>query len=150
LQLRAAALVRETIADQSSVRFDRAALDRLFAHLHDLPCPGLAEEAVTRVAVGDESAAGETYLLSARECHRIDDVVAAAVPLRNAGRCADALPALREAWAQIDHDVPGAGYPVLDAIATCSDALTIREHLSFLPADTIDSYLAVRNHPWRR
>jgi hypothetical protein len=148
LQRRAAVLVRELAADQPVAPIERAAIERLLARLHDQPCPGLFDEALTRESLGDHGGAGDAYLAAARVCDSIDATVAAVVPLREAGRCGDAVAALRDTWPRLDHQTPGATFPVLDGIAACSDRLNLRSNLAFLPPDVLEAYLSVHHH-WR-
>jgi hypothetical protein len=147
LQRRAAALVRELARGRGDDRdqlVDRALVDRVLGHLATaLPCPGLADVGATREALGEHGAAGDAYLRCARECDSIEAALAAVRPLRNAERCGDAIDALRAAWPKVDRQRRGAEIEVLDGVAACSDAVSLRRNLSFVPPDVIDDYAAL-------
>jgi hypothetical protein len=135
---RAAAMARD-LGEPGGV----AGLEDVLALLARHPCPGLADIAATRAALGDANAAGDMYLRAARECESIDAAIAAVGPLRTVDRCDDAVAALREAWPRVDASRRGAWLGVLDAVAACSDTITLRRNLSFVPERVYEDYLAV-------
>jgi len=139
LQRRAAALVRE-LGDRG---FEPAAVAHLLDRLAATPCPGLADVAATRDALGDHGGAGDIYLRASRDCGSVDAAVAAVGPLRQADRCGDALAGLRAAWPSVDLRTPGATVPVLDAVAACSDEVNLRRNLAFVPPEIVDDYFAL-------
>jgi len=118
-------------------------LDDVLVLLAQKPCPGLADIAATRHVLGDDTAAGDMYLRAARECASTDAAIAAVGPLRSVDRCDEAVAALREAWPRVDASRRGAWLGVLDAVAACSDTITLRRNLSFVPASVFEDYLAV-------
>jgi hypothetical protein len=137
LQRRAAALVRSTADAKPRPPLDVAPL---LARLAQQPCPGLADVAATRDALGDHAGAGDTYLRAARECRSVDAAIAAVAPLRQADRCNDAVVGLRAAWPLVDLHARGQTVRVLDAVASCSDEMSLRANLSFVPSDVLSDY----------
>ena len=137
---RAAAMARELPRDAAA---ELAGLEDVLAELSRHPCPGLADIAATRAALGDANAAGDAYLRAARECASVEAAIAAVVPLRSVERCDEAVGVLRDAWPRIDASRRGAWLEVLDAVAACSDAVTLRRNLSFVPPSVVEDYLAV-------
>jgi hypothetical protein len=135
---RAAAMARELGADASI-----PGLDDVLALLAQHPCPGLVDIGATREAFGDHDGAGDMYLRAARECASTEAAIAAVGPLRRADRCGEAVAALRDAWPRVDVNRRGARLAVLDAVAACSETITLRRNLSFVPADVFEDYLVV-------
>ena len=140
LQRRAAALVRSVSDGKQRPNVDVAPL---FARLAQQPCPGLADIAATREALGDHGGAGDTYLRAARECRSVDAAIAAVAPLRAADRCGDAVAGLRDVWPLVDLHARGQTVRVLDAVTECSDLVTLRANLSFVPHDILEGYASL-------
>lgn len=142
LQRRAAAMVRVLAGDAEA--HDRlAGVDAapLLAHLVELaPCPGLADAAATWIALGDDGRGGAAYAEAARRCDSVEAAIAAVHPLRSAHRCDDALDVLRAAWPHAKGD---QGIAVLDGVNACSDAITLRRNLAFVPPDVVEDYFAL-------
>lgn len=138
LARRAAAMARG-IEDRDKL----VGVDAVLALLEAHPCPGLADIAATHVAFGDNGKGGDAYLRAARACASVEAAIAAVPALRAVDRCDEAVAALREAWPRVDVHKRGAWLEVLDAVAACSDAVTLRRNLSFVPASVFEDYLAV-------
>jgi hypothetical protein len=153
LARRAAAMAREIAATD---RDQLVGIGDILALLAQHPCPGLADIAATHVTFGDNAKGGDAYLRAARECGSVEAAIAAVHPLRASERCDEAVAALREAWPRVDARKRGAWLDVLDAVATCSDAVTLRRNLSFVPASVFEDYLSVlaaraeRNREYQR
>jgi len=142
LQRRAVAMVRELAGGSNkgvAVMADRAG--RVIDHLVETtPCPGLSDAGATWLALADAKRSGESYVRAARQCDNVEAAVAAVQPLHSLGRCDDAIAALREAW---PHAKGELGIAVLDGVATCSDAITLRRNLGFAPPDVVEDYFAL-------
>lgn len=147
LQRRAVAMVR-TCAGDSDARAKLAELaphasatvDRLVA---TTPCPGLVDAAATWVAFGDNAKGGEAYVTAARTCDAPEAAVAAVGPLHAVDRCDLAVSALRAAWPKVHGAKSKLGIEILDGVTRCSDALTLRQNLAFVPVDVMEDYFAL-------
>jgi hypothetical protein len=117
-----------------------ALLDRL---VHAQPCPGLVDAAATWSALGEPGRAGDAYLRASSECGSVEAAIAAVGPLRSADRCDDAVAGLRAMWPRVSAGRRGALIDFLDAVARCSDAVTLRRNLAFAPADVVEDYVAL-------
>jgi hypothetical protein len=141
LQRRAAAMMRSLGGDADARKladFDPAPM---LAHLVEVaPCPGLADAAATWIALGDDTRGGQAYARAARQCDSVEAAVAAVRPLRSANRCDEALDVLRAAW---PHAKGEQGIAVLDGVTACSDAITLRRNLAFVPPDVVEDYFAL-------
>lgn len=116
----------------------------LLAHLAELaPCPGLSDAGETWLALKEPARAAEAYVAAAHRCESVDAAIAAAHPLRELDRCDDALAVLRFAWPLIHGARAEQAIRLLDAVASCSDALTLRRNLAFVPDDVVDDYFAL-------
>lgn len=147
LQRRAAAMVRAVAADDEA-RAQLADLaptaQRTLDHLVALaPCPGLADAAATYLALGDASKSGDAYIQAASRCDSVEAAIAAVRPLRSVERCDDALEALRAAWPHVQGAHDELGIEVLDGVAACSSAITLRRNLAFVPPDVVEDYFAL-------
>lgn len=147
LQRRAAAMVRAVAADEEA-RAQLAALapaaQRTLDHLVAVaPCPGLADAAATYLALGDASKSGDAYVEAARRCDSVEAAIAAVRPLRSVDRCDDALEVLRAAWPHVQGATGELGIAVLDGVASCSSAITLRRNLAFVPPDVVEDYFAL-------
>jgi len=140
LQRRAGAMVRE-LAQHGGVGELAPQATHAIEHLVDIaPCPGLADAAATWLALGDPARAGDAYVQAAKRCDSVEAAIAAVAPLRQVNRCEDALAALRAAWPRVHGK---GGIAVLDGVARCSDAITLRRNLSFAPPDVVEDYFAL-------
>jgi hypothetical protein len=147
LQRRAAAMVR-AVAGDADARAGFADLApvaaRTLDHLVELaPCPGLADAAATWVALGDAARGGETYARAARQCDSVEAAIASVGPLRSVQKCDQALDVLRAAWPHVHGARAEVGIALLDGVAECSDAITLRRNLSFVPPDIVEDYFAL-------
>lgn len=116
----------------------------LLAHLAELaPCPGLSDAAETWVALREPARAADAYVAAAHRCESVDAAIAAVRPLRALDRCDDALAVLRFAWPLIHGARAEQAIRLLDAVASCSDALTLRRNLGFVPDEVVDDYFAL-------
>jgi hypothetical protein len=146
LQRRAAAMVRELVGDDEARKQfgDLATARQLLEHLVELaPCPGHADAAATWLALDEAGRAGDAYVRAARQCSSVEAAIAAVAPLREVDRCNVALDVLREAWPRAQSAGSDNTIAVLDGVAACSNAVTLRRNLSFVPADVIDDYFAL-------
>src|SRR5262249_33006336 len=85
---------------------------------------------------------GDAYVRASRECGSPEAAIAAVSPLRALDRCDDAIAALRGVWPLVRGRAE-VGISVLDGVAACSDAITLRRNLAFVPADVVDDYFAL-------
>ncbi len=117
----------------------------LLAHLAELaPCPGLSDAGETWLALKEPARAADAYVTAAHRCESVDAAIAAVHPLRELDRCDDALSVLRFAWPLIHGARAEQAIRLLDGVASCSDALTLRRNLAFVPDDVVDDYFALR------
>jgi len=146
LQRRAAAMVRAMAADsEDKTAIGTLAVAPLLEHLVGAqPCPGLVDAAATWHALGEQARAGEAYLRASSECGSIEAAIAAVAPLRTVDRCDDAIAGLRAAWPRVRAGRKGAWIEVFDAVASCSDAVTLRRNLAFAPTEVVEDYVALR------
>lgn len=147
LQRRAAAMMRSCAGDKD-VKAKLAELapdaNRTLERLVALaPCPGLADAAATWVAFGDNAKGGEAYVAAASQCDSPEAAVAAVGPLHAVDKCDEALVALRAAWPHVHGAKAKLGIEILDGVTACSDALTLRRNLAFVPTDVLEGYLSV-------
>ena len=105
--------------------------------------PGLADAAATWVAFGDNAKGGEAYVAAAAQCDNPEAAVAAVGPLHAVDKCDEALAALRAAWPHVHGAKAKLGIDILDGVTACSDALTLRRNLAFVPTDVLQGYLSV-------
>ncbi|HET9992354.1 MAG TPA: hypothetical protein VFQ65_27670 [Kofleriaceae bacterium] len=147
LQRRAVAMIRTCAGDEEARKQlaqlapqANATIERLVA---TTPCPGLADAAATWVALGENAKGGEAYVAAANQCGTPDAVIAAVGPLRAADRCDEAITALRAAWPHVQGAKSELAIAILDGVTSCSDALTLRRNLSFVPAAVMDDYFAL-------
>lgn len=89
-------------------------------------------------AVGEYGKAGDAYLRSAKLCKTYGATVMAAQSLRQVQRCPEVLDAVRGLWPK----APQTEWPtMLNAVNACSDAISLRQNLSFVPEAVRTSYL---------
>ena len=147
LQRRAAAMMRSCAGDKDAkAKLAELAPDapRMLERLVALaPCPGLADAAATWVTFGDNAKGGEAYVAAAAQCDNPEAAVAAVGPLHAVDRCDEALGALRAAWPHVHGAKAKLGIDILDGVTACSDALTLRRNLAFVPTDVLEGYLAL-------
>lgn len=147
LQRRAAAMMRSCAADaDAKAKLAELAPDapRTLERLVALaPCPGLADAAATWVAFGDNAKGGEAYVAAATQCDSPEAAVAAVGPLHAVDKCDEAIIALRAAWPHVHGAKQKLGIDILDGVTACSDALTLRRNLAFVPTDVLQGYLSV-------
>jgi hypothetical protein len=147
LQRRAAAMMRSCAGDQDAkAKLAELAPDanRTLERLVALaPCPGLADAGATWVAFGDNAKGGEAYVAAASQCDNPEAAVAAVGPLHAADKCDDALGALRAAWPHVHGAKSKLAIDILDGVVACSDALTMRRNMAFVPTDVLEGYLAL-------
>lgn len=147
LQRRAAAMIRTCAGDEVSRKqlaelapHADATIERLVA---TTPCPGLADAAATWVALGDDAKGGEAYVAAANQCGTPEAAVAAVAPLRAADHCDEAIAALRAQWPHVQGAKSELAIAILDGVSSCSDALTLRRNLAFVPPSVMDDYFAL-------
>jgi hypothetical protein len=147
LQRRAAAMMRSCAGDKDAkAKLAELAPDanRTLERLVALaPCPGLADAAATWVAFGDNAKGGEAYVAAASQCDNPEAAVASVGPLHAVDKCDEALGALRAAWPHVHGAKAKLGIDILDGVTECSDALTLRRNLAFVPTDVLEGYLAL-------
>jgi hypothetical protein len=89
-------------------------------------------------ATGEYSKAGDTWLRNAQKCRSYNSMVMAAQSLRKVERCPDLLDATRTMWPK----APQTEWTkLLDAVRACSDRVSLRQNLSFVPEAVRTSYL---------
>lgn len=147
LQRRAAAMMRSCAGDKDAqaklaelAPDAKGTLERLVALA---PCPGLADAAATWVAFGDNAKGGEAYVAAAAQCDNPEAAVAAVGPLRTADKCDEALGALRAAWPHVHGAKSKLAIEILDGVVECSDELTLRRNMAFVPSDVLEGYLSL-------
>ena len=139
LQRRAAAMIRE-LAQHGGVGELAPQATHAIEHLVDIaPCPGLADAAATWLALGEPARAGDAYVQASQRCDSVEAAIASVGPLREVDRCDDALAALRAAWPHRG----SSSIALLDGVARCSDAITLRRNLGFAPPDVVEDYFAL-------
>jgi hypothetical protein len=147
LQRRAAAMMRSCAGDKDAkAKLAELAPDanRTLEHLVALaPCPGLVDAAATWVAFGDNAKGGEAYVAAASQCDNPEAAVAAVGPLHAVDKCDEALVALRAAWPHVHGAKARLGIDILDGVTACSDELTLRRNLAFVPTDVLQGYLTI-------
>ena len=147
LQRRAAAMVRSCAGDSGAHAHLAELAPHAAATLEHLvataPCPGLADVAATWLALGDSAKGGEAYVAAATQCDSPEAAIAAVVPLRAADKCDEAIAALRAMWPKVHGARATLGIALLDGVTACSDALTLRKNLAFVPADVMADYFAL-------
>lgn len=109
------------------------ALERL-----DAGCDTRAEaaELLQRASANERAAAA--YARSARECGDVEAAFAAVAPLRQLGRCDEAVELLRDAWTRCPSDRQVA---LLDRVNQCSTPLNFFDNAAFVPLHVLDAYL---------
>jgi len=147
LQRRAVAMIRTCAHDETSRKqlavlapHADATIERLVA---TTPCPGLADAAATWVALGDNAKGGDAYVAAAARCDNPEAAVASVGPLRAADKCDQALGALRAAWPHVHGAKSKLAIDILDGVVACSDELTMRRNMAFVPTDVLEGYLAL-------
>jgi hypothetical protein len=147
LQRRAAEMLGEIAGDHearaqlaSSAPPPETLLDRLVALS---PCPGLADAGAAWVALGDDERGAETYTRASRQCSNPEAAVASAHALHRLNRCDDAITVLRDAWPFVHGASSDVGIEILDGVTECSDALTVKRNLAFVPRDVLAGYAAL-------
>ncbi|HSN27268.1 MAG TPA: hypothetical protein VLT45_13325 [Kofleriaceae bacterium] len=150
LQRRAAQMIRLAASNEASTTEGHAPRSLateappLLAHLAEVaPCPGLADAGETWLALKEPARAADAYVAAAHRCESADAAIAAVRPLRQLDRCDDALAVLRFAWPLIHGARAEQAIRLLDAVASCSDALTLRRNLAFVPDDVVEDYFAL-------
>jgi hypothetical protein len=103
-------------------------------------CGARVEAARFDAVLGDDASAAKLYITAVRECSQPEAAIDAAFHLKKLKRCPDAIALVGEAW----RTLPKASWiDAMDAVATCSDAVTLRSNLSFVPADVRKDYFAL-------
>lgn len=129
------ALVERVAESEEVLAWTEGALDRLQSD-----CATRAEAAELYIRAKEYGPAGNAYARSARECGDVDAALAATMPLRQAGRCDEAIDLLRDAWARCPSDQQVA---LLDRVSSCSTPLNFFDNVSFAPPHVVDAYLAL-------
>jgi hypothetical protein len=103
-------------------------------------CPARGEAARFDAMLGDNASAAKLYTTAVRECSQPEAAIDAAWSLKKLKRCPDAIALVGEAW----RTLPKTSWiDAMDAVAMCSDAVTLRSNLSFVPADVREDYFAL-------
>lgn len=95
-----------------------------------------AADLLLRASAYERAAAA--YARSARQCGDVDAALAAVRPLRQLGRCDEAVELMRDAWARCPGDKQVA---LLDRVHQCSTPLNFLENSAFVPMHVLDAYL---------
>lgn len=101
-------------------------------------CEARSEVGALYDAGGDYNKAGDTWLRNASQCRAYGSLLAAAQSLRRVERCPDLLETARALWSRTPQSEWGN---VLNAVNLCSNALSLRQNLSFVPEAVRVSYL---------
>lgn len=88
-------------------------------------------------AAGELDPARERFERSARECHQAPAAIDGARLLRQLGRCDDAIALVGAVWPAAR---PAQFVALMDEVAACSDPVTLRQNLSFVPAEVREDY----------
>ena len=89
-------------------------------------------------AAGEYNKAGETWIRNAQKCRSYGSMMMAAQSLRKVERCPELLDATRALWPK----APQTEWAkLLNAVNLCSDAVSLRQNLSFVPEAVRVSYL---------
>lgn len=103
-------------------------------------CGARVEAARFDAVLGDDASAAKLYTAAVRECSQPGAAIDATWSLKKLRRCPDAIALVGEAW----RTLPKTSWiDAMDAVATCSDAVTLRSNLSFVPADVREDYFAL-------
>lgn len=101
-------------------------------------CEARGEVGALYDAGGEYNKAGDTWLRNASQCRAYGSLLLAAQSLRKVERCPDLLEAARTLWPRTPQTEWGH---VLNAVNLCSNALSLRQNLSFVPEAVRISYL---------
>ena len=101
-------------------------------------CEARGEVGALYDAGGEYNKAGDTWLRNASQCRAYGSLLLAAQSLRKVERCPDLLDAARTLWPRTPQTEWGH---VLNAVNLCSNALSLRQNLSFVPEAVRVSYL---------
>lgn len=122
-----------------------ATLARLEAHRE--ACSTRVEAGRVRQAAEDFAGAAKSFTASARECRSVPAFLAAGWPLRKLDRCGELVELAALLWPL----APKSDWvPMMDAVAACSNDVTLRQNLAFAPGEVVADYLALLNRRARQ
>lgn len=127
------ALVERVAEPEEVLAWTEGALDRLQSD-----CATRTEAAELYIRAKEYEPAGDAYARAARECGDVDAALAATMPLRQVGRCNEAIELLRDVWGRCPSDQQVA---LLDRVSLCSTPLNFFDNASFVPPHVVDAYL---------
>lgn len=104
------------------------------------PCVGHSAAAEVHVTMGEYREAAALFSSAARACKDVDAAIEGAHAFRNVGACDAAVALIADTWSF----APSKRWmPMFDAVNACSDAMSLRENLSFAPPEVLADYFAL-------
>ena len=143
MQRKCAELARDLIAQQGSSRDTVAAwVKPVLPRLAEGPdaCGTREEAAQLERALGQMEQAASLALESVHGCRSATAALEAAHDLRALDRCPEAVAAVGEVFAGAEQKLQ---VPLLDAVAACSNPVSLRQNLSFAPPAVVEDYLGL-------
>jgi hypothetical protein len=136
---KAAELTSLAVREKAATTADARAWARPVLAKIESDCEARIDGARLLEELEDAGAAGDMLLGAVRQCGNLQAARMAAWPLRKAGRCSDAIGAVRAVWARAPRE---QWMGLLDAVHACSDPVSLRANLSFVPPEVVDDYFA--------
>ena len=144
--LRAQRKAAELVQDQLETMRQSAEIAALYTRAQGLlsrlessaeACSTRLEAGRVRAAADDREAAATDFMRSARDCKSVPAFVQAGYALRLMSRCEEVFALAPSVW-------PAASkaqwVSVLDTVASCSNAVTLRGNLAFAPEQVVNDY----------
>jgi hypothetical protein len=107
---------------------------------HPEACTTRVEAGRVRLAADDFDGAAKAFATTARECHSVQALRAAAWPLRKLSRCSEVVTLAAQVWPAATRD---EWVTVLDTVSMCSDDVSLRQNLAFAPSEVVSDYYAL-------
>lgn len=117
---------------------------------HPEACTVLLEAGETHDAAGELSRAAEDFVASVKSCRSTEGLHAAVSPLRRLNRCGELVKLAAGLWPSAEQS---QWVRIMDSVRLCSDPVSLRRNLSFVPPDVQNEYfnlLAARQEENRR
>lgn len=138
-ELTVAALAHGGSEDKARVRSAASGvLERLVASAD--PCVDAAFAARVETAADKPGPAADLYVRAADACGTPESTITAARALRAAKRCPEAVRVVERGWSRAPTD---AWVGLMDAVAACSTAVSLRKNLAFVPEAAREDYFAL-------
>lgn len=104
-------------------------------------CDARVDAAKFDATVGNDERAIQLFEATVRECNQPEAAITAAWSYRRIKRCDGLVKLAAVAWPNLAKD---KWIDLMDAVALCSDDVTLRANLAFVPADVRDDYFLLR------